>query len=181
MLATTLMVALAAIAPPVAAQDRASPPASTGTWHTYVPEGAPFHILVAGQPKTEAVETKSDDGTPLPSRTVAFASDGVEYIAGFTQFPGGLLTPDVNQSALDGARDGAVAEVSGTLRTETRLTIDNQPARHIIVDLPGGTVMVGRFVIAGDRLIQAAASGTRGTENRADVERFLNSLRLSAQ
>jgi hypothetical protein len=79
---------------------------------------------------------------------------------------------------LDGARDGAVANVKGTLRKEDRITINNLPAREIIIDAPNSLVVIARYFLLRNVLVQALTAGARGTELAADTRRYLNSLKV---
>jgi len=83
-------------------------------------------------------------------------------------------------SILEAGRNGAVANVKGKLRAETNVTINSFPGREIMIDAPGERVMILRYFLRGNTLIQAITGGTAGVETNADARRFLDSLRSTA-
>src|SRR4029450_9005116 len=79
---------------------------------------------------------------------------------------------------LDGARDGAVANVKGKLRKEEKLTLGSAVARQIIIDAPNNVVLVSRFLMLEKTLVQVLVAGPPNIENEPDTKRFLGSLKL---
>ena len=76
------------------------------------------------------------------------------------------------------ARDGAVANVKGKLRSEQRLTINNLPAREIIIDAPNNLVVLVRYFLLQATLVQALTAGLQGVEADPDTRHFLGSLKV---
>ena len=69
--------------------------------------------------------------------------------------------------------------VNGKLREEKRITIDGQPARRSVIDIPEDhKVCVLLQVLRGDQLYKAIAVVSAGQENGADTTRFINSFAL---
>jgi len=57
---------------------------------------------------------------------------------------------------LDGARDGAIRNVAGAkLRKEKRILISNRRGREAIADAPNNVVMIMRYFMMEDFLIEA--------------------------
>jgi hypothetical protein len=82
------------------------------------------------------------------------------------------------QVLLDRLRSNAVSAVNGQLRDEKRITVDGQPARRSVIDMPKDQVAVVLHVMRGDQLYQAIAIVSAGQENGADTQRFINSFAL---
>src|SRR5258707_15830152 len=79
---------------------------------------------------------------------------------------------------LDNARDGSVSNVKGTLRDEKRIVIGEFSAREIIIDAPNSFVLVQRFFLMRNVLVQALVAGPNGVETEPDTIRFLTSIKV---
>jgi len=63
--------------------------------------------------------------------------------------------------------------VNGKLREEKRITVDGQPARRSVIDMPKDQVCVLLHVMRGDQLYQAIAVVSAGQENSPTVYRVV--------
>jgi hypothetical protein len=85
---------------------------------------------------------------------------------------------------LDGARDGAVRNVGGTLESEKDITLAGKyPGREIIVQLPSGKGFNRqRFYMVGPRLYQMMSIGKdKKWIESADSTKFLDSLTIVSE
>jgi hypothetical protein len=154
-----LVVAFACASQPALAQ-----------WVEFRPEGVGYSIEMPGE-WTLTVEDIKTPGGALKAHKASVNGDQKVYMTIYIRYP--EQSGPVN---LDGAR--AVASVKGKLRKEERLTVNDVPARQIIVDAPNGIVMVGRYLMVGNTLVQALVAGLADVENEPDTKRFLGSLRI---
>ena len=89
--------------------------------------------------------------------------------------------PLVVANVLDGARDGAVANIQGRLVSEKQITVDDLPARRLEIaagplDTP---LRVEAVLILRDRkLYQALMVAPASEPSRPDAERFITALHV---
>lgn len=154
-----LLVAFAGASQPALAQ-----------WAEFRPEGVGYSVEMPGAWTLTAEDIKTPGGT-LKAHKASVNGDQKVYMTMYIRYP-----DDSRPASLDSA--GAVAGVKGKLRKEEQLTVNDVPARQIIVDAPNGIVIVGRYLIMDNTLIQALVAGLANIENEPDTKRFLGSLKL---
>ena len=144
-------------------------------WKEHRPEGANYVVEMPGEPKinSQNVSTKVGD---IKVYIAASELGELGFVTMFSRYPESY----VQSQAADAMLDGAAANVKGKLRSKTSVTISNFPGREILADTPTGRVMVLRYFLSGNTLVQAIAGGPAGSETNADVRRFLDSLRSTA-
>ena len=150
-------------------------PAVAENWAVYRPQGIGFSIEM---PERWTVTTRDDQTAAgsvkayVASAETASAIFTAEYAA----------HPEVRGKAvsllLDGARNGAVENVNGKLRSEDQILISNLPGRQIIIDAPQEIVIVARFFLLDYTLIGALVTGFRGVELEPNTKRFLDSMQV---
>lgn len=145
------------------------------TWQQHRPEGAGYVVEMPGEPKVSwrDVSTKIGD---IKTYIATSALPPLAFVTMFSRYPEELIKSRSVDSILEGGRNGAVANVKGTLRDEKILTIDSFPGREIIIDAPSGQVVLLRYFLGGVTLVQAIVGGPAGVETNADARRFLESL-----
>ena len=80
---------------------------------------------------------------------------------------------------LDSARDGAVANIHGTLLDETRADVRGHPGRDIKIKAAGGKgTFRCKLILVGDRLFQLIVANPSDAADSSDVKRFLDSFSL---
>ncbi|MBY0459567.1 MAG: hypothetical protein K2V38_19780 [Gemmataceae bacterium] len=87
---------------------------------------------------------------------------------------------DVTQGRLDGARDGAVRNVGGALKTSSPVTLGGHPGREFTATItsPAAGFLRSRVYLVGTRMYQVVVVGTESYANSAECTNFLNSLKL---
>jgi hypothetical protein len=166
-LGVALFVVLASAASPALAQ----------TWTEFRPQGADYAIEMPGEWKltTETINTPLG---PLKANMAGVSLDQRAFMTMWIAYPEEAIRNRPVETMLDGARDGAVANVKGTLRNEARIIVSNLPAREIIIDAPNNLVVIQRYFVLRNMLIQAVTAGMRGVETQADTRRFLDSMKV---
>jgi hypothetical protein len=156
-------------------------PASAQKWVEYKPQGVGFRLEFPKAPDIVRNDAKTDSGV-RPTELAIFESrrDGVSltFMTALPERPTGFTGGDP-QAVLDRVRDDTVSWVNGRLREEKRITIDGQPARRSVIDIPEDhKVCVLLQVLRGDQLYKAIAVVSAGQENGADTKRFIDSFAL---
>jgi hypothetical protein len=162
-----LALGLACIAQPAAAQ----------TWTEYKPEGVGYAVDMPGTWTTTAQDTPTAVG-PVKVHMATVDTGAVAYMSMYNEYPAQLVKGQPVAPILDGARNGAVQNVKGTLRQEDKITISNFEARQLIIDSPRGIVIEMRYFMKDNVLVQALVAGPPGIENQPDTKRFLESLKV---
>ena len=155
--------------------------ACTQKWVEYKPQGAGFRLEFPQAPTIVRSDAKTDSGV-RPTELAIFESrrDGVSltFMTALPERPTGFTDGDP-QAGLDRVRDDTVSWVDGRLREEKRITIDGQPARRSVIDIPEDhKVCVLLQVLRGDQLYKAIAVVSSGQESGADTQRFIDSFKL---
>lgn len=104
------------------------------------------------------------------------------YIVGIADLPiPDGETAEMTQKRLDGARDGAVGNVKGKLIDSKEVTLDKKyPGREFSASLPQKDGLVkARIYLAGKRLYQVMAIGTKDFVGGKDADAFLDSFKIT--
>lgn len=166
---TLLLIALAFALIPVRA--------GAQTWAEYRPAGGGFALEMPDQWKTEVMNIDTAVGQ-VKGYTATVEVGAVGFMSMYIPYPPDAVRGRPVEGMLDGARDGAVANVHGRLRSEEKITVDNHPGRQIIIDAPNDMVLVQKFFVLDAKLIQAIVGGHPGVEKNSDAIRFLQSLKV---
>jgi hypothetical protein len=149
-------------------------------WSEFTTREGGFSVLLPGVPASETRTLNIPSG-PVDLHMFGVEQDGFAYMASYNDYPDELVNQRPAATMLDGARDGAVANVQGELLGESLLTIDGHPGREIKVAASGGQLMmVARIYLVGNRLYQAAVVTDKENALSGNVVKFLDSFRLHA-
>jgi hypothetical protein len=141
-------------------------------WITFEsPEGG-FRVELPSEPERNVQSVPSQAG-PLEAAvfTVEVSAD-LGYMVAYTDYPEEILNLDP-VAALDQAVREAPTNVSGTLESSARLTVDGFPAVDYVIAVERGT-LEARSILTGQRiyLVQRAASQPDQDEFRRLVDSF---------
>lgn len=158
-----------------------------------------------GLGKTEFKEFKSDAGKftvnapdgkmTETSQNVATAAGSIQltmyqstagnntYMAGYSDFPEALIKQVSVDKLLDGARDGAVANVNGKLISDTKIERDGNTGKEIVLEAkaPNGQEATAKahYFLINNRLYQAMAIVPKGQTGGAEVDDYLKSFKIT--
>jgi hypothetical protein len=148
-------------------------------WTEHRPEGGGYVVEMPGEPKVSWQDVPTKLGE-IKTYIATSELGPIAFITMYSRYPETYMKGQSAASILEGGRNGAVANVKGKLRTETTVTISNSPGRELLIDTPSGLVMMMRYFLRSNTLIQAIVGGPAGVETNADTRRFLDSLRTIA-
>jgi hypothetical protein len=141
-------------------------------WITFEsPEGG-FRVELPSEPESNVQSVPSQAG-PLEAAVFTVEVDAdTGYIVAYTDYPEEVLEVEPG-TVLDGAVQGAATNVSGTVESSTKLTVEGFPAVDYVIAVDGGRVEA-RAILAGSRiyLLQRAASQPDQDEFRRLVDSF---------
>ena len=106
----------------------------------------------------------------------------VSFISGYVDYPKNYVKGTTADSVLSGARDGGVAEAQAILEDEKDIKQGDYPGRQITMKSKDGKErMHSRIFLAGQRFYQAMIIVPTDGEYDGDVERFLESFKITQQ
>jgi hypothetical protein len=145
---------------------------------TFTSEEGKFSVVFPGDPELSTQDVAVQDTTSTMNIAM-YATDQVAYMVAFNDYPEDMVAGNDPDTMLDGARDGAVSNVSGTLDSEERITINDFPGRYLVVSVEGGRVYL-RIYIVNNRLYQAmVVNPDSGGISMGEITDFLDSFTLT--
>jgi hypothetical protein len=151
--------------------------ASAQTWVEYRPPGVGFALEMPGQWTSDVKNIETAIGS-VKGYMVSIETDGRAYLSMYIPYPPDRVRGKPVPSILDGARDGAVENVHGHLRSEEQVTVGNFAGRQLVIDAPNDLVLVHKFFMMDATLVQAVVVGHPGVEKDPNTVHFLQSLKL---
>ena len=147
------------------------------TWAEFKPPGAGFAIEMPGE-WTITDKTVSTKAGPTIMHIAAVGLGPRAYMITYNSYPAADIENSSATKILDGARDGEVNGVHGTLRSEQRILVSDYPGREIVVDTTKGYTVVCKIFMLKNELVQAIVVGGSGIETEANTTKYLNSLHV---
>ena len=159
-------------------------PAGAGgaEWTELAPAGGGFTVMLPGTPRESSMDVSTDLGTiKATTYTLELAGDHA-YMIVHSDFPREAMKQVKSDAILDSARDGAVANVKGKLKSEKKIKLGFSPGRALVVESSDGSLLLNaRVYLVKERLYQAIVVNARAKVVQADVDRFLGSFKLAAK
>ena len=160
MLTTLAVFILGVLAPPATVPVRGQVQASASVgWTEFAPPNGRFTVRLPGKPR----ETVSTNRTAVgEAKMVQYDFDGGDayFAVVISEFPSGALGKTLPQQVLDGARDGALANVRGRAVEEFGVFLRAAaggkgafPGRQIVAEVPPDLVLRVRVFLVNDTLI----------------------------
>lgn len=165
-----LLAAPAAFAQPVAWKTVDAP-----TFTVELPGAAE---MKEGVEKTQAGDVKTT--------TWGLQTDAAFYAVSIADYPPGMMGAAVPSKVLEGARDGAMANVNGTVEKDFSVFLDSglpkkkYPGREFDGSTTSGLKLAARLFLVDDRLYQLISVSPKATFNAADFKKFADSFKLKA-
>jgi hypothetical protein len=147
-------------------------------WRVITSKEGRFTVALPGTP----TQTKQRVWTAAASLDVHLfvldtKQDGA-YVVSYCDLPADEVKPGSEQQRLDLARDGAVSNARGKLRSEKEITLNGNPGREIEIEADKGQRVLLRMIVVKQRLYQTMAMGPASFTQSSDVTLFLDSLRM---
>jgi hypothetical protein len=148
-------------------------------WQTFSAPDGSFSVAFPGKPEVNDQEVQLDAGgiavvhvvTATPAKTTSYA---------FTYYEDPRFTSERVEEELNGARDGSISKVQGTISGEQHLDVDGHPARDIEARARGNSLLNVRLIAVGRRLYMLmVVDASRQRADSKNVQKFFDSLKLS--
>ncbi len=159
----------------------AEPTAAAPTWSTV--DGPTF---TADMPGTASVKegTEQTAAGPVKTTTWGVQTQGAFLAISIADYPPGMMANAVPSKVLEGARDGAMANVGGTVEKDIGLFLDSgipkkkYPGREFDGSTKSGLKLAARLYLVDDRLYQLICVTPKAGFNAADFKKFADSFKL---
>jgi hypothetical protein len=161
---------------------RLKPGLQPDSWKTITAKDNTFSFQMPGSPKEDRQLIKTatggvDLGTYLLDLPRSEGTLGV-FVNEFPEEGIKALSPE---KRLDSARDGAVANVKGKLKSEKKITLQENPGRDVLIEVDSKSIVRVRLYVVKNRLYQVLVSGPKDLATSKTAERFLESFKLTAK
>lgn len=143
----------------------------------FVSKPGRFSVVGSGTPQEQKQSVETTAG-PVPVTMYLFHTKTSTQFASYADYPPGSIQAVTTTSALDGARDGFVRNVRGTLLNEREITYHKHPGREFRVAAPGGLLMLARVYLVGSRLYQLVVVARKDQFAEEEARKFLQSFAL---
>jgi hypothetical protein len=152
-------------------------------WHEFTSESGRFSVLLPGKPM-QSEEDLAIAGFEITQHSARAASTLAIHGVMYFDVPAGLasLVDNNIEGALDGSRDGWLAETGAVLSSEYEVAIGRHPGRDMTADvvLENGLAMSlrARVYIADSRVFLLQVAARQGKVPNDDVLRFFLSFQV---
>lgn len=145
-------------------------------------DGGEYTISFPGTPTTS---TRADDTQigQVKSNVATLELDHQSFTVAITEYPLDLVKKSVPSKMLEGARDGAVANVGGTLDKDFGVFLDSGepkkkwPGREFTLHT-GKAAMASRVFLVNNKLYSLLMVRDETVKDDADFAKFADSLKL---
>lgn len=161
-------------------------------WITFTAPDGSFTVRMPKEPEADEQTVPTDAGDITVAMYSVEANNHM-VLVGQNGFPESIAetiaTGDEEfvQSMLDGGRDGAIGNVSGTLMDEKRITVNGFPAREFTFNIapdasPLNADITGtaRVILTKDRLYQLISLQETSKATPDEIQAFFDSFQLTA-
>lgn len=112
-----------------------------------------FSVLFPGKP-TKKLQLLRTPAGEIDLWMFSAGSKKSVFVVGYADYPQRLINNSDPTRMLDGARDGAVRNVRGSLVDETEIDFYGYPARELEIEVPQKGTVGARLILIDNRLYQ---------------------------
>ena len=149
------------------------------TWKGIISKDGGFRVAMPAAPTEKKQLVKTATGQLQVMLLIAEGRNESLFVVGYADFPEAELKKGAIEKRLDQARDRAVENARGKLRSEKAIDLAGTPGREIAIEKDGVLVARLRIYLVGRRLYQVMVLGSGPVLGSKDVGIFLGSFRLN--
>jgi hypothetical protein len=128
---------------------------------------------------SETKETVNTAAGPILMHQFESKAKYHEFIVVYSDYPEGILKVSNSDKILNGARDGSIKNIQGTLLSETFITLNGYPGRELRIEGPQKIILESRIILANQRLYQIIAVCQPEHSFDSIVSKVLKSLEIT--
>jgi len=149
-------------------------------WQPFTSRNGHFTIMMPGTPASSVESVNTAIGV-VDLHSFTLETNEFAYFVAYGDFPPAFVQNADTEAMLDGARDGAVADVNGTLVSERRISVQGFPGRELWIEatVSGQKGLAqARMILVGNRFYQVLVAGPKEGFVESEAERFLNTFQV---
>lgn len=138
-------------------------------------------VQMPGEAKEESKSTEAS-GITLNFTLYTATVGNSAYLISCNDYPEDLMANANIDDVLDGALEGAISQIGGTIENKQAITVDGNPGREVsgTAKVSGQDAVVkARFIMVKNRLLQAMVLGAKGQIDAADMTKFVESVKIT--
>jgi hypothetical protein len=147
-------------------------------WSVYTSKEGAFSVALPGKPGESKQRVMTATGNLDVYLFVVETKDDAAYVVSYSDLPAAEIKAGTADKRLDHARDGAVDNARGKLRSEKKIEIASFPGRELVIETGKDVVIKMRIFAVNKRLYQTMAMGSGAFFQSKDAGQFLDSLKL---
>jgi hypothetical protein len=147
-------------------------------WIVYTSKEGGFSVALPAKPAASKQRVATATGHLDVHLFIVETKDDAAYVVSYSDLPAAEIKAGTAQKRLDHARDGAVDNARGKLRTEKKIELAGFPGRELIIETDKDVVIKMRIIAAKRRLYQTMAMGSGAFFQSKNAGHFLDSLKL---
>jgi len=150
-------------------------------WQDYKSDAGKFSVQVPSKPQEQSQDQTTNVGTIKLNMLISETNDS-GYFIGYADFPSKIANPVDIQKGLSDSVKGSVSNINGEIKSEKEYLLGNVPCRDFEASgkvQSTDVLMKGRFCLADNRLYQLFALGSQANLSKTDVDRFIDSFKIS--
>ena len=148
-------------------------------WQPYTGPDGSFSVQMPGTPEEQKQALYNDLFGNFTAYIYAVDYDSTTYMVVFTQYPESISAISTPFELLDNARDGAVANVQGTLVDEKVIRLGDYPGKEITIRLPAAGMLADvRMYVVDTRLYQVMVTSPEANFSQKAADTFLDSFAI---
>jgi hypothetical protein len=147
-------------------------------WIVYTSKEGGFSVALPAKPAESKQRVVTATGHLDVYLFIVETKGDAAYVVSYSDLPAAEIKAGTAEKRLDHAREGAVDNARGKLRTEKKIELGGFPGRELIIETDKDVVIKMRIIAVNKRLYQTMAMGSGAFFQSKDVGHFLDSLKL---
>ena len=151
------------------------------TGEVFTSEAGEFSIATPA-PLEETQQSVETPAGPVEIYTFTAEAEETAYVVAYSDYPTAMVNEVDPQELLDSSRDGAVANLGGTLENEEVIDLNGNPGRSLVISTSANqaqsATINSRIYLVDNRLYQILVVTPAGADATESSAAFLDSFNL---
>ena len=151
-------------------------------WQEFTSDEGGFSVLFPAAPRAETQPVNTVAGT-IQMHNHTATGGAFEYAVSYADYPEWIAQADPT-AALDGAVEGAAANVDGSIASHESIRLSGYPGRDVTIEARQACVEATvrtRIYLVGKRLYMVVVVAPRDQYSESDATAYLDSFRLRSR
>jgi hypothetical protein len=134
-----------------------------------------FTVLMPGKPELQ------NQVTPVGKVNMIMymaGSNKAGCAVAYADYPAQLINSTDPQKILEGAKNGAIKNISGRLISEASIDFHGLPAKEVHIEIPNKAFVTARFILASPRFYEIMFIAQKDKGHEQNISKFFNSFTI---